>query len=118
MSRRFIQIRFLIFCDHSRGEFHCTKRFAVVQEEGPAERLFEKEPDPNPPEIQNFTVPTSSPGDHIESGTFDASNRVEYIALVRNQGLEVDYGMESDPENFPLVDTPAAEKLFEVKTWG
>ena len=70
--------------------FHCDKRFAVVREEGPVEGLFDKEPAPPPPEIQILTAPQSTPGDPIEVGVFNASNREEYIALVRNQGLEVD----------------------------
>ena len=67
-----------------------TKRFAVVQEEGPSEGLFEKEPAPPPTEIQNSTSPPSAPGDPIEAGVFNTSNWSEDIALVRNQGLDVD----------------------------
>ena len=31
--------------------FHCTKRFAVVREEGPSESLFDKDTDPTPSDI-------------------------------------------------------------------
>ena len=64
--------------------FHCDKRLAVVREEGPAEGLFDKEPAPLPPKIQNSTTPPSASGDPIEAGIFNASNREEDIALVRN----------------------------------
>ena len=70
--------------------FHCAKRFAVVREEGPDAGLFEKEPDPPPPDIHRLTAPPSAPGDPIEADIFNASNQVEGISLVRNQGLEVD----------------------------
>ena len=95
-----------------RETFHFPKRLAVVREEGPAEGLFDKEPAPPPPEIQNSTASPSSPGDRIEAGVFNASNCAEDIALVRNQGLEVDYDMEPAPYNVPLVDTPPADTLF------
>ena len=51
--------------------------FAVVWEVGPAEGLFEKYPAPPPSEIQNLTAPPSAPGDPIEYGVFNASNRAE-----------------------------------------
>ena len=93
--------------------FHCANRFVVVREEGPAEGLFGKESAPPPPEIQNSTAPPSAPWDPIEAGVFNTSNRSEEIALVSNQGLEVDDDMEPAPEKTPLVDTPAADILFE-----
>ena len=98
--------------------FNCAKRFTVFREEGPAEGPFDKEPDPPPPEMQNWTAPPSAPGDPIEAGVFSASNRAEEIALVRNQGLEVDYDMETDPDNVSLVETNSADTLFEVQAWG
>ena len=98
--------------------FHFAQRFLFVREEGPAECLFEKEPAPPPPEIQNLTAPPSAPGDPVEDGVFNASNQVEYIALFRNQGLEVDDDMEPDPKNFPSVETPVSDTLFEGHTWG
>ena len=88
--------------------FHCAKRFEVVWEEGPDDVLFEKEPAPPPPEIQNSTSPPSTSGDPIEAGVFGASYWAEDISLVRNQGLEVDDDMEPDPENVPLVNTTDA----------
>ena len=65
--------------------FNCDKRFVVFQEEGPDEGLFNKEPDPPPPEINNLTAPPSAPWEPIESGVFNASNQAEDIALVRNR---------------------------------
>ena len=95
-----------------RETFHCAKRFAVVREGGASEGLFEKEPAPPPSEIQNSTASPSAPGDPIEDGVFNASNWSEYIALVRNQGMEVDDDMEPSPDNVPSVDTPADDTLF------
>ena len=51
--------------------------------------------------------------DPIEAGVFNASNWAEEIALVRNQGLEVDDDMRRAPENVPLFEIPAADTLFE-----
>ena len=34
-----------------------------------------------------------------------------------NQGLEVDDDTETAPDNFPLVDTPDDETIFEGQTW-
>ena len=56
--------------------FNFPQRFAVVREEGPMEGLFDKDPSPPPPEIHNSTTPPSDPGDPIEAGIFNASNRV------------------------------------------
>ena len=60
-----------------------------------------------------MTAPPSAPGDPIEAGFFNTSNRAEDISLVRNQGLEVDDDMEPSRKNFPSVDTSAADTLFE-----
>ena len=93
--------------------FHCSKRFVGVRYEGPDYGLFDKEPAPTPPEIQNSTTPPSAPGDPIEAGVFNAYNWAEDIACVMNQGLEVNDDMEPLPKNIPLVDTSDADTLFE-----
>ena len=68
---------FFAYATVPRETFHCYKRFAVVQEDGTAEGLFEKDPDPPPPETHNSTAPQSSPGVPIYAGVFNASNRAE-----------------------------------------
>ena len=78
--------------------FHFAKRFAVIRQEVPSEGLFKKDPAPTPPGIHNSTAPPSAPGYPIEAGVFNASNRSEYIDLIRNQGLEVDDDMEPSPQ--------------------
>ena len=65
------------------------------------------------PEIQNLTAPPSAPGDPIEANVFNAFNQAKEIALFRNQGLEVDNGMEPALNKFPLVYTPDSDTLFE-----
>ena len=65
-----------------------------------------------------MNAPPSSSGDPIEAGIFNTYNKEEDISLVRNQGLEVDDDMEPTPENVPLVNTTAADTLFEGHTWG
>ena len=101
-----------------RETFHCDRKFVVFREEGPDEGLFDKDPAPPPPEIQNSTNPPSAPGDPIEAGIFNASNQTEYIILFRNRGLKVYDDMEPAPENVPLVYTTATDTLFEIQTWG
>ena len=65
-----------------------------------------------------MTAPPSAPGGPIEASVFNASNWVEDIALVRNQGMDFDDDMERAPENVPLFNTPADDTLFEGQTWG
>ena len=84
----------------------------------PAGVLFDKDPALPPREIRNSTAPPSSPGDPIEDGVFNASNREEKISPVMNQGLEVDDDMEPAPKNVLLVDTYVADTLFEGHKWG
>ena len=86
MTRRVLSYKVVFFSSATNpGEtFHRAKRFAVVQEDGPAEGFFDKEPAPPPPEIQNSTAPPFAPGDPIESGVFNASDRAEDISLVRD----------------------------------
>ena len=49
---------------------------------------------------------------------FNASTWSEDIALVSNQGIQVDYEMEPSFENVRLVENPAADPLFEGQNWG
>ena len=95
-----------------------AKRFTVVREDGPSKGLFDKELDPPPPETQNSTAPTYSPGDPIEAGVFNTSNWSEDIYLVRNKVTKVDYYMKPAPKNVNLVQTTADNTLFEGHTWG
>ena len=46
-----------------------------------------------------MTAPPSAPGYPIEVVVFTASNQAEDIALVRNQGLNVDDDIEPAPDN-------------------
>ena len=98
--------------------FHCAKIFVVAREEGPVEGLFDKEPAPSPPEIQNSTTPPYDPGDPIKASISNVFKWSEDISLVRNQGLEVDDDTELDPDDVPLVENSAADTLFEGQTWG
>ena len=120
MTRRGLTYEAVFFSSATiPGEtFHCAKRFTVNPEEGPDEGLFDKEPAPTPPEIKNSITSPSAPGKYIKSDVYNASNWAEDISLVRNQGLGVGDDMEPDPDNVPLVDTTAADTLFEGQTWG
>ena len=63
---------------------HCAKSFVFLREDGLVEGLFEKDSAPPPPEIEYLTAPPPARGDPIEADVFNASNRAEDIALVRN----------------------------------
>ena len=101
-----------------RETFHSEKRLAVIREEGPAGVLFGKYPDPPPPNIHNFTAPTSAPGGPIEADVLNISNQVEDIALVSNQEMGFDDDMEPAPDNFPLIHKPSVDTLFNGSTWS
>ena len=114
----FISRNFFSSATITGDTFHCAKRFTVIREEGPSEGLFDKDPAPPTPDIHNLTAPPSPPGDPIEAGVFNASNKSEKIALFRNQELEVGDDTEPSPNNVPLADTPDSDTLFEGQTWG
>ena len=107
VTRRGISYEYVFFSSATipGDNFHCVKRFAVVPEEVSAEGLFDKEPAPPPPEIQNSTAPPSAPGDPIEAGVFNTYNWAEEIDIVGNQGIELDDGMEQAPKNVHSVDS-------------
>ena len=65
-----------------------------------------------------MTTTISTPGHPIESVVFNASNWAEDISLVSNEVLEVDYDMEPAPNNVTLVETPAAETMYDGHKWG
>ena len=77
VTRRGLSYESVVFYSATApGEtFHYAKRFMIVQEEGPSEALFDKEPNPSPPGIHNLTAPLSAPGDPIEDGIFIDSNQ-------------------------------------------
>ena len=120
VTRRGFSYQVILFSSTTipRETFHCFKRFTIIWKEGPDEGLFEKYPASPPLEIHNSTAPPSAPGNHIEAGVINTSNWEEEIALVRNQGLEVDDDMEQAPNNVPLVYTPDSGTLFEGHIWG
>ena len=59
-----------------------------------------------------MTALPSAPGETIEAGVFKASNRVEEIALVSNQGLDFYDDMEPALDNDSLVYTPSSDTQF------
>ena len=76
MTRRGLSYEAVFFSSATipRETFHCAKRFEVVREGVPAEGIFDKEPSPPQPDIQNSTTKPSAPGDPIEYGVFNAYN--------------------------------------------
>ncbi len=90
-----------IFVSHPSFEgcdaIYVAKRFCVVKHEGNPDGFFDND------HVQE-TVAMDDDGNfvpEIDPQVFSATNRAEDIALVRNQGYDVDDDNEPAPENVP-----------------
>ena len=96
---------------------HVAKRFCVVKQEGDPQQFFDDDRVEEEVAIDddgNF-VP------EIDPEVFTASNCAEDIALLRNQGYDVDDDNEPAPENVPdATALPPLDNagLFEGQRWG
>ena len=84
------------------GLLHAAERWVKVEEEGPPDQLWE---DAAPAEAP-ATAYIDERGEDIADFVFNAQNRAEDIALVRNMGFEVDDDNEPAPENVPAANAP------------
>ena len=59
-------------------------------------------------------------GEEITEFVFNAQNRSEDIALIRNMGFKVDDENNPAPENIPTANTPRpnGDDLYEGQDWG
>ena len=99
-------------------EMSCTPNFVVVLQEGHHEALWVSSLS-SPPSPLSVTAPTEEENP-IDSSIFQASNRAEDIAMVRNQGFSVDDDNEPVEENIPTAETPEARgsNLLPGQQWG
>ncbi len=107
-------------------ELSAARRFVVIKEQGPEEGLWDT-PASNPP------ASGASPAQGVGGGTsisipiaindaifHSSGSRAEDIAIVCNQGFNVDDDDEPVPENIPSPDAPlpVSHGLYEGQTWG
>ena len=98
-------------------EIYCVRRWVKIINEGAAEHYFEEDNnqqqnaggpvDVNEPDLENEQV--------LDEHIFNARNNAEDIALVLNQGLNVDCDNEPAPENVPEAGQQQNE---HQQQWG
>lgn len=104
-------------------ELSAARRFVVIEEQGPNEGLWEEvanNPVPGNPlpagggDVEDIPTP-------IDDAIFNLRGTAEDIAMVRNQGFDVDDDNEPVPENIPADDGPTVGNnngLYEDQSWG
>ena len=100
------------------GLLHAAERWVKVEEQGPTDLLWENAAPTT--EAPAAAIYINERGEDIADFVFNAQNRAEDIALVRNMGFEVDDDNEPAPENVPADDaTPVnGGALLEGQQWG
>jgi hypothetical protein len=102
-------------------ELSAARRFVLVLEEGPNDGVWEEvanNPAPGNPSLPDGDVDNPVP---IDDAIFNLRGTAEDIAMVRNQGFDVDDDNEPVPENVPTDDGPTVDDnngLYEDQTWG
>ena len=106
--------------DFLEVEIYCVRRWVKVMVEGAPEHFFEGEDNngnnTGGPEEGNAGAEEQL--NEIDGHIFNASNCAEDIAMVRNQGLDVDCDNEPAPENLPEVGDAINLQNPPVQQWG
>ena len=99
------------------GELHVASRWCVVKAQGHPDSFWDEVP--VEPRASLAPAPAARVND-IEPSVFGSGNRAEDIALVRNQGLEVDDDNDPAPENIPDLASPRTPNasLYNDQEWG
>ena len=97
-------------------ELYSAKRYAVVTTEGPPEDLFASPSST----VQRSVQPTSPSMRSGDQAPTDDRNRAEDIAIVENQGFDVDDDNRPAEENVPTNSGPVANDagLYPGQKWG
>ena len=100
------------------GLLHAAERWVKVEEQGPTDLLWENAATTEAPAAAAVYI--DERGEDIADFVFNAQNRAEDIALVRNLGFEVDDDNEPAPENVPEAGAPPVNggALLEGQEWG
>ena len=98
-------------------EIYCVRRWVKIVVEGSAEHYFEEDNNQQQnaggPVATNATVQENE--QVLDEQIFNAGNNAEDIALVLNQGLNVDCDNEPAPENIP---EPGEQQNDHQQQWG
>ena len=99
---------------------HSAERWTTGLEQGPGHLLWDADgaaaPSPGGPNLNLV----NKQGEEIAKFIFNAQNRAEDIALVRNMGFEVDDDNDPAPENVPAANAPRPNgaALYEGQECG
>ena len=95
-------------------------KFLSITAEGDPNEFFDTTPTPAPQANEN-TTPAQQDDIIDDPATANPTGRAEDIALVRNQGLDVDDDNEPAPENVPITGVLtdlSVEGLYPSQAWG
>ncbi len=114
-GKRFVSIFF--WSSTIPGLLHTAERWVKVEEQGPLDQLWENAA---PAEAPTATVAIDKDGEEIADFVFNAQNRAEDIALIRDMGFIVNDDNEPTPKSIPADGTPPVngEALLEGQKWG
>ncbi len=114
-GKRFVSIFF--WSSTIPGLLHAAEGWFKVEEQGLLYQLWE---DAAPAEAPAATVAINEDDEEIADFVFNAQNRAEDIALVRDMGFMVDDNNKPAPENISADGAPPVngEALFEGQKWG
>ncbi len=108
---------------------YAAKHYVTVLREGPPALFFDQPSNPASPassrgeESHDVSENNDDAGEiELDSSIFHPTgSRAEDVALVRNQGLEVDDDNEPAPENIPTNyanEVPLTTSLYPGQRWG
>jgi hypothetical protein len=114
-GKRFVSIFF--WSSTIPGLLHAAERWFKVEEQGPLNQLWENAA---PAEALIVTVAINKDGKEVADFVFNAQNRADDIALVRDMSFMFDDDNKPAPENVPADGTPPVngEALLEGQKWG
>ena len=106
--------------DFEGVEIYCVRRWVKVIEEGAEEHLFQQaaneQQNTGGPEAEN--APEGENQIVLGEEIFNAGNNAEDIALVLNQGLNVDCDNQPAPENIPEPGQAQQNNNNHQQDWG
>ena len=101
-------------------EVWCAQRYCRVLDQGPPDDFFD-DARPSPPSPEVAAAASAQDGVPIDDSIFHAGNTAEDIAVVENQGFDVDDDNRPAEENVPVPNGPTADPndgLYPGQKWG
>lgn len=100
---------------------YASVKYLKLKQEGHPDGFFDADDAPSAPAAAAVAA-TEEPDEEeeIDQSVFFAANTTEDIALVQNQGLNVDDDNAPAPENIPTANAPAQanDGLYPGQSWG